>query len=85
MLQVGAQRAKTVAPESGSENRAKAMGKPVVGVIANAHRVEGRFSAQHVGEHNLRAVAEVADALPVMFAGSSDITDIGALAMTARC
>jgi len=55
------------------------MGKPVVGVIANAHRVEGRFSAQHVGEHNLRAVAEVADALPVMFAGASDITDIGAL------
>jgi len=55
------------------------MGKPVVGVIANAYRVEGRFSAQHVGEHNLRAVAEVADALPVMFAGASDITDIGAL------
>src|SRR5215467_11496318 len=79
MLQVGAQRAKTVAPESRSENRAKAMGKPVVGVIANAHRVEGRFSVQHVGEHNLRAVAEVADALPVMFAGASDITDIGAL------
>jgi len=55
------------------------MGKPVVGVIANAYRVEGRLSVQHVGEHNLRALAEVADALPVMFAGASDITDIGAL------
>jgi putative glutamine amidotransferase len=70
---------KTIAAESGSENRAKAMAKPVVGVIANAHRIEGRFSVQLVGEHNLRALAEVADALPVMFAGASDITDIGAL------
>jgi putative glutamine amidotransferase len=32
-----------------------------------------------VGERNLRAVAEVAGALPLMFAGSPDITDIGAL------
>jgi putative glutamine amidotransferase len=55
------------------------MVKPVVGVIANAHLVEGRFAVQLVGERNLRALAEVADALPVMFAGASDITDIGAL------
>jgi putative glutamine amidotransferase len=52
------------------------MVKPVVGVIANAHLVEGRFAVQLVGERNLRALAEVADALPVMFAGASDITDI---------
>ena len=32
-----------------------------------------------VGERNLRAVAEVAGALPLMFAGSPEITDIGAL------
>ena len=51
----------------------------MVGVIANAHRVERRFTAQIVGERNLRAVAEVAGALPVIFAGSPDITDIGAL------
>jgi putative glutamine amidotransferase len=51
----------------------------VVGVIANAHRVEKRFTAQIVGERNLRAVAEVAGALPVIFAGTPDITDIGAL------
>jgi putative glutamine amidotransferase len=55
------------------------MVKPVVGVIANAHLVEGRFAVQLVGERNLRALAEVADALPVMFAGASDVTDIGAL------
>ena len=55
------------------------MKRPVVGVIANAHRVERRFTAQIVGERNLRAVAEVCGALPVIFAGAPDITDIGAL------
>jgi putative glutamine amidotransferase len=53
--------------------------RPVVGVIASAHQVEGRFTAQRVGERNLRAVAEAAGALPLMFAGSPEITDIGAL------
>jgi putative glutamine amidotransferase len=55
------------------------MKRPVVGVIANAHRVENRFTVQQTGEKNLRAVAEVAGALPVMFAGAPDLTDIGAL------
>lgn len=53
--------------------------KPVVGVIGNAHFVENRFAAQLVGERNLRAVAEVAGALPIMFAGAPEITDLGAL------
>jgi putative glutamine amidotransferase len=53
--------------------------KPIVGVIGNAHLVEGRFAVQVVGERNLRAIAEVANALPLMFAGAPDITDIGAL------
>ncbi len=53
--------------------------KPVVGVIGNAHRIENRFTVQAVGERNLRAIADVAGALPLMFAGSPDITDIGAL------
>jgi putative glutamine amidotransferase len=53
--------------------------KPVVGVIGNAHRIENRFTVQAVGERNLRAVAEVAGALPLMFAGSPEITDVGAL------
>jgi putative glutamine amidotransferase len=55
------------------------MRRPVVGVIGNSHLIEKRFAAQVVGERNLRAVAEVAGALPLMFAGSPDITDIGAL------
>jgi putative glutamine amidotransferase len=55
------------------------MKKPVVGVIGNSHRVENRFQVQMVGERNLRAVAEVAGALPLMFAGEPEITDIGAL------
>src|SRR3954451_21718001 len=57
----------------------QAMRRPVVGVIGNAHRVENRFNTQMVGERNLRAVADVAGALPLMFAGSPEITDIGAL------
>jgi putative glutamine amidotransferase len=55
------------------------MRRPVVGVIGNSHRIEGRFAVQLVGERNLRAVAEVAGALPVMFAAAPDITDLGAL------
>jgi putative glutamine amidotransferase len=53
--------------------------KPLVGVIGNAHRIEGRFDVQVVGERNLRAVAEVAGALPLMFAGCPEITDVAAL------
>src|SRR5215475_7750239 len=53
--------------------------RPVVGVIGNAYRIENRFATQMVGERNLRALAEVVGALPLMFAGSPDITDVGAL------
>jgi putative glutamine amidotransferase len=55
------------------------MSKPVVGVIGNTHLVENRFPAQLVGERNLRAVADVTGALPLMFAGTPEITDIDAL------
>src|SRR5436309_8281199 len=55
------------------------MRRPVVGVIGSAYRIEDRFATQLVGERNLRAVAEVAGALPLMCAAASDITDIGAL------
>ena len=55
------------------------MRRPVVGVIGNAYRVENRFQTQMVGERNLRAITDVAGALPLMFAGSPEITDIGAL------
>lgn len=46
------------------------MRRPVVGVIGNAHRIENRFTVQMVGERNLRAVAEVSGAVPLMFAGT---------------
>src|SRR5665213_3719832 len=55
------------------------MRRPVVGVIGNAHRIENRFATQMVGERNLRAVADVTGALPLMFAGTPEITDVGAL------
>ena len=55
------------------------MKRPVVGVIASEHLAENRFAAQRVGERNLRAVAEVAGALPIIFAGCPAITEIGAL------
>ena len=53
--------------------------RPVVGVIGNASRVENRFQVQMVGERNLRALAQVAGALPLMFASCPEITDVGAL------
>jgi putative glutamine amidotransferase len=53
--------------------------KPVVGVIGSAHIVEKKFIAQRVGERPLRAVAETSGALPLIFAGTPEITDIGAL------
>ena len=53
--------------------------RPVVGIISNVLLVENRFPAQSVGLRNLRAVAEVAGALPLMFAALPDVTDIPTL------
>jgi putative glutamine amidotransferase len=53
--------------------------KPVVGVIGNAHTINDRHNVHFVGRRNLRAIAEVAGALPLMFAGAPDLTDIEAL------
>ena len=58
------------------------MKRPVVGVIGSAHLVENRFPAQRVGDRNLMAVADVAGALPLIFAGDPAITDIDALLET---
>ena len=55
------------------------MKRPVVGVIGNKVLAEGRFPSQRVGERNLRAVADVIGALPLIFAGSPEITDLEAL------
>lgn len=55
------------------------MSKPVVGVIANGYRIEDRFQTQMTGEANLSAIARVTNALPLIFAGAPEITDIDAL------
>ena len=55
------------------------MKQPVIGVIGNSYLVENRFPAQMTGERSLRAVADVAGALPMVFAGSPDVTEIDAL------
>src|SRR5947207_3759511 len=66
-------------PGAQGRNENFAMNRPVVGVIGNTHRVEKRFATQAVGERNLRAVAEIAGALPLMFASAPGLTDVGAL------
>jgi putative glutamine amidotransferase len=55
------------------------MARPVVGVIGNTYVVERRFPAQRVGENNLLAVAQIAEAVPLMFAGTPRITEIADL------
>ena len=55
------------------------MKRLVVGVIGSEHLAENRFPAQRVGERNLKAVADVIGALPLIFAGDPAITDIEAL------
>ncbi len=51
----------------------------VIGVIGNSYFLENRFAIQLTGERMMRAVAEVAGALPLMFAAHEKITQIGAL------
>ena len=55
------------------------MTRPIVGVIANAHRIENRFDVQMTGQRNLCAVAEVAGALPLIFPGVPGVTEVDAL------
>jgi putative glutamine amidotransferase len=55
------------------------MSRPVIGVIGNTFLVEERFPVQIVGERNMLAVAEIADAIPLMFAGSPSLTCISDL------
>lgn len=55
------------------------MSRPIVGIIGSAYKVEDRYQTQLCGEANLRAVADVTGALPMVFAGAPEITEIGAL------
>lgn len=51
----------------------------VVGIIGNSRTVEARIPVFMVGERNMRAIADVCDALPLMFAGDPKATDVPAL------
>jgi putative glutamine amidotransferase len=53
--------------------------RPVIGVIGNAFLFDNRFSVQLVGDSNLRAIMDVAEAFPLMFAGSPHLTPIADL------
>jgi putative glutamine amidotransferase len=55
------------------------MTRPVIGIIGNTLRIENRFNVQGVGERSMRAVAEVTGALPIMFAGLPEVTDVDSL------
>jgi len=55
------------------------MRKPVVGVIGNAHVINDTHHVQVTGKRSLTAVAEVAGALPLMFAGTPGVTDVDTL------
>lgn len=55
------------------------MKRPVIGVIATAAHVENRHVAQRCGERNLKAVVDVTGAMPLIFAGCPNLTDIGTL------
>ncbi len=52
------------------------MARPVIGIIGNHYNLENRFAVQLAGEKNLQAVADVLDALPLIFAGDPRITNI---------
>ncbi len=55
------------------------MSKPVVGVIGNARLLDDRFDVQMTGMNNFHALSQVAGALPMMFAGDPQATDIDSL------
>ena len=53
------------------------MSRPVVGVIATGFQINDRIPVQMAGEKNLRAIAEVADATPLMFPGLPEVSRVG--------
>ena len=55
------------------------MTRPVVGIIGNTYHLEERFFVQMGGTNNFHAVADVAGALPLLFAGIPSVTDIATL------
>lgn len=58
------------------------MSKPVIGVIANAYKVEDRFQMHGAGAKTLCAVADVTGAMPLVFAACPDMTEMETLLQT---
>ena len=55
------------------------MSKPLVGVIGSTNLLNDRHLVQMTGERNMRAIKDVAGAIPMMFAGTPEITDVADL------
>jgi len=52
------------------------MSRPVVGILGNFHLVNEQYPAQHCGESNIEAVAQVAGALPLVLPARPDVAAI---------
>ncbi|MEM9047558.1 MAG: gamma-glutamyl-gamma-aminobutyrate hydrolase family protein [Pseudomonadota bacterium] len=55
------------------------MARQVVGIISNEHRIHETYVTQAVGEINLRAVADVCDALPLIVPALPDVAGVADL------
>lgn len=52
------------------------MTRPIVGIISNAFLIDDSYPVQFVGTSNMEAVAEVTNAMPVLFPALSELTNI---------
>ena len=52
------------------------MTRPIVGIISNAHILDDSYPVQLAGTSNIEAVADVTNAMPVLFPALPAITDI---------
>ncbi len=55
------------------------MGRAIIGVLCNTHRLDARLTLQAAGDRNLRAIAEAADAIPILIPAMPDAIDIDSI------
>lgn len=55
------------------------MARPIVGIIGNYHLINDEYPVQAVGESNISAVSEVADALPLLVPSLPQAIDLPSL------
>jgi putative glutamine amidotransferase len=55
------------------------MARPVIGVLGNYHLLNDQYPAQAAGELNFAAIAEVADALPLMVPANPTLVQVNEL------